>query len=179
MATWIALFRGINVGGHQILSMKDLRALLELEGFTAIRTYIQSGNVVFKSAQGTAGSLTKRIGNAVQAIQGFRPRVIVLSAADLQEAAAANPFPKAQAEHKSLHLFFLAQSAASADVTSLSRIKTGKEAFVLKGKVLYLLTPDGFGTSKLAASIERYVKVEATARNWRTVTKLLEMIESS
>jgi uncharacterized protein (DUF1697 family) len=179
VTTWIALFRGINVLGNRLLPMKDLATLLEREGFEGVRTYIQSGNVVFQSSKGTSDSLAKRIGNLVLKSYGFHPQVFVLSVRELTSAAATNPFSKAEADPKALHLFFLSELPRSPDLESLSRLRTGREAFRLKGRVFYLHTPDGFGVSKLAARAERFIGVGTTARNWRTVSKLLEMVRDS
>lgn len=179
MTTWIALFRGINVLGNRLLPMKGLATLLEREGFTGVRTYIQSGNVVFQSSRGTADSLAKRIGNLVLQGYGFHPQVFVLSVREFASAAATNPFPKAKADPKALHLFFLSELPRSPDLESLNRLKTGREAFALRGKIFYLHTPDGFGVSKLAARAERFIGVGTTARNWRTVSVLLEMVRDS
>jgi uncharacterized protein (DUF1697 family) len=179
MATWIALFRGINVGGNQMLPMKNLVAMLEHEGFTDVRTYIQSGNVVFQSSKGTASGIGKRIGELIVDAHGFQPKIMVLSVKELQQAAASNPFPAGAANPKSLHLFFLAEVPKKPDLESLDKIKVGKEAFALKGKVFYLHTPEGFGVSKLGQRVERYIGVDATARNWNTVCKLLEMVGGS
>lgn len=175
MATWIALLRGINVGGKHKLPMAQLRAQLERADFSAVRTYIQSGNVVFECARGTADSIATRLRSLVEARFGFEPKIIVLSARELAQAAAANPFPVADAAPQSLHLFFLAAAPHAADVEALHALKAGTEDFALRGKVLYLLTPDGFGVSMLAERLERQLRVDATARNWRTVGKLLEL----
>jgi uncharacterized protein (DUF1697 family) len=175
VSNWIALFRGINVGGRNILPMKALAATLEAEGFSDVKTYIQSGNVVFGSKAGTAGSLATRIARAVMRAHGFAPKVFVLAAAELKRAASANPFPAAETEPNRLHLFFLSEKPKSADLAALNRLRAGGELFVIRGKVFYLHAPDGVGNSKLAAAAERHLGVDATARNWRTVLALLEM----
>jgi uncharacterized protein (DUF1697 family) len=175
MQTWIALFRGINVAGSKLLPMKDLVELLRAEGLADIRTYIQSGNVVFRSASQDAKSLGERIGAAVHAAKGFRPPVLVLSALELERAARENPFHAVVTDPRTLHLFFLFCQPRPADVTALERLKAGREAFELREKVFYLYTPDGFGRSKLAQSAERYLQTEATARNWNTVQRLIEL----
>ena len=110
---------------------------------------------------------------------GFEPRVLVRTLAELEKAAAGNPFPEADDDPKSLHLFFLAKPAKKPDLKSLGALKTDTERFVLKGRVFYLHTPDGFGTSKLAKRAERLLGVDATARNWRTVKTLLAMAKHS
>lgn len=175
MATWVAFLRGINVGGNHKLPMKELAALLGDEGLSDVATYIQSGNVVFRCSRATAAALEKRIGTAVSKQYGFQPRVLVLSAAELERAAAANPFPQADADPKSLHLFFLAKRPPAPKLDALHALAAGSEAFELIDKIFYLHTPDGFGTSKLAERAERHLGVDATARNWRTVGKVLEM----
>ncbi len=175
MAIWIALFRGINVGGKNILPMKDLVGVLQKHGHTNVRTYIQSGNVVLQAQKTNASTLARQIGNAVYDSHGFRPKVIVLSVGELQKAADSNPFPKAQAEPRSLHLYFLSQVPKHPNLDAMNSIKSPSESFVIMDKVLYLRAPEGIARSKLAARAERLVGVDATARNWRTVSKILEL----
>jgi uncharacterized protein (DUF1697 family) len=109
---------------------------------------------------------------------GFEPRVLVLTRGDIEKAAAANPFPEAADNPKTLHLFFLADTPKKVDLTGLETLKAKRERFALKGRVFYLHTPDGFGTSKLAERAERLLGVAATARNWRTVTTLVDMFRN-
>ncbi len=174
-AAWIALLRGINVGGRNRLPMSDLVAILESFGLEDVETYIQSGNVVFRSAEKVSSSLGEEIATAVEERHGFRPRVLLLDAGRLREAAEANPFPEAEAEPKTLHLFFLASAPESPDEESLTAVAAPSERFHLAGDVFYLHAPDGVGRSKLVARVEKHLGVAATARNWRTVERLLEM----
>jgi uncharacterized protein (DUF1697 family) len=173
--TYVALLRGINVGGSHMLPMKDLRLLFEENGCVDVQTYIQSGNVVFRSGISDAERLAKQLTTAVLKGRGFEPRVLVLRRSDLERAASNNPFPEAERNPASVHLFFLCEPARRADLKSMEALKAKTERFALKGKVLYLHTPDGFGKSRLAARAERLLGVEATARNWRTVTTLLNL----
>jgi uncharacterized protein (DUF1697 family) len=159
------------------MPMADLKALLEKQGFESVRTYIQSGNVVLASRKGTAQSLTKEIAACVSKKFGFEAKLVVLSVEDLRQAAEANPFPQAEAVPTSLHLFFLATLTKSPDFERMNELKAKSEAFVLEDKVFYMHAPDGFGVSKLAPRVERLLGVDATARNWRTVTKMLEIAE--
>ncbi len=175
MKTWIALLRGINVVGRRKLVMKDLAAIFERGGFSSVRTYIQSGNVVFQSARGGARTLAAEIRALILKQSGFEPHVIVLSVAELAAAVSANPFPQAHADHKSLHLFFLAAPPARPDLGALARLKAGREAFELKGAVFYLYTPHGFPQCALHDKVERFLGVAATGRNWRTANQLLSM----
>jgi uncharacterized protein (DUF1697 family) len=179
MTTYIALFRGINVGGSHLLPMKDLKLLLEQNGCVDVQTYIQSGNVIFRSAVSDVDLLAKQVRAAVGRSHGFEPRLLVLTRSELERAAASNPFPEAEETPKSVHLFFLADAPKKPDLKSLEDVKAKTERFALKGKVFYLHTPEGFGTSKLAQKAERLLGVEATARNWRTVATLLEMAKAA
>jgi uncharacterized protein (DUF1697 family) len=171
--TYIALFRGINVGGHHSLPMKELKLLIERNGCLEVRTYIQSGNVVFRRALCDVRRLAAQIAAAVSKSRGFEPAVIVLTRSDLEKAVAANPFTKAIENPKSVHLFFLDEQPKKADLKGCAALKTRTERFELIGRVFYLHTPDGFGTSKLGARVEKLLGVPATARNWRTVMALV------
>jgi len=177
MKTWIALLRGINVVGKHKVPMKELAATFERAGFSAVRTYIQSGNVVFRSAHGTARTLSTRIAQLMLDRFGFAPHVMVISGAELAKAIRRNPFPGAHRDHKSLHLFFLSEAPIKPDLDSLARIDAGREAFVLEGGVFYLYTPDGFAESVLRSRFERCLGVAATGRNWRTANELLKMLD--
>lgn len=177
MRTLIALFRGINVGGNRILPMKELASLLEGLGAAEVRTYIQSGNAVLKSDRPVA-ELSREIETAIEERYGFRPRVLLLEVAELRDAMENNPFPEAVSEPKSLHLYFLSERPASPDLAGLEDLKKTNERFVLSGTVFYLHAPDGIGRSRLAEKAEALLGVSATARNWRTVTKVAAMAEA-
>jgi uncharacterized protein (DUF1697 family) len=172
--TWIALVRGINVGGRT-LRMKDLIARAEESGCTDVKAYVQSGNLVLRSSVSSASALAKRIEQAIGKRHGFEPRTLVLSPKELEKVAQANPFKQAQDAPASLHLFFLFDQPKKPDFAGLNAVKIASESFALDGKVFYLHTPDGLGRSKLAQKIVRCLAVDATARNWRTVTALLEL----
>jgi uncharacterized protein (DUF1697 family) len=174
MNTYIALFRGINVGGNNMLPMKALKVLMEKNGCADVQTYIQSGNVVFRNATDAARVATT-LTAAVSKSHGFEPRVLVLTCDEVEKAAKGNPFPEAAEHPQTVHLFFLAETPKNPDLKGIEAIKAKSERFALKGRVFYFHTPDGLGTSKLAARIERLLGVHATARNWRTVTKLIEL----
>ena len=175
MTIWIAFFRGINVGGRNILPMKALQALLGELGCTDVATYIQSGNVVFRHDGGQANALSQTISEAVLSRFHFSPQVLLLPVSDLKNALAANPYPAAEEQPKSLHLYFLSAAATGADLDGLHKLKSAGEEFELIGQVFYLHAPDGIGRSKLAARVEKLLGVPATARNWRTSKKMLEI----
>jgi uncharacterized protein (DUF1697 family) len=175
LKTWIALLRGVNVLGNRKLPMKDLVSVLQRAGFDSVRTYIQSGNVVFQSSHGTARALSTQIAHLILKRVGFQPRVMVLSDRQLAQAISGNPFPKGADDPTSLHLFFLSERPKEPDLNSLAQAKTGTEGFVLKDAVFYLYTPEGFAKSALRSRVERCLGVDATARNWRTVNQLRDM----
>jgi uncharacterized protein (DUF1697 family)/GNAT superfamily N-acetyltransferase len=175
MKTFAALFRGINVGGRNSLPMRELVELLEGLGLQEVKTYIQSGNVIFRSEPVESADLAGRMGDAIEKSHGFRPEVMLLEVDELQSAMAANPFPEAEAEPRTLHLYFLASEPENPDLEALEGVRRESERFKLEGKVFYLLTPQGIGRSKLAARVERSLGVVVTARNWRTVGKIRDM----
>jgi len=160
-----------------MLPMKQLSALLANAGCRDVKTYIQSGNVVFRSATPDASRMAARV-RAASSSRGFEPRVLVMDIKELERAMKGNPFREATENPKSLHLFFLTQRPENPEIGSLIAVKARSESFVLKGRVLYLHTPEGFGTSKLAERVERCLGVEATARNWRTVSAVLDLARS-
>ncbi len=173
--TYIALLRAVNVGGVASLPTKDLLRLLEKLGLADVRTYIQSGNAVFRADRNKAARLPAKMRAAIGRKLGFAPEVILLRREDLESAVAANPYPEADAAPASLHLTFLASAPKSPDLAALEKIRKPNERFALKGRVFYLHAPDGAGKSKLVARIERALGVAGTTRNWRTVRKLVEL----
>lgn len=177
MTPYIALLRGVNVGGRGTLPMKELVTIFERLGLDAVRTYIQSGNVVFWSERRVATDLPARISRAIEENRGFAPSVVILGADAVRRAVEANPFPRAAAEPKSLHVGFCDRAPRRPDLARLESLRQGDEAFHLEGAVLYLHLPSGVARSKLAAGAEKALGVPMTSRNWRTMQKLLEMAE--
>ncbi|MEX0720131.1 MAG: DUF1697 domain-containing protein [Balneolaceae bacterium] len=176
MKKYIALLRGINVGGNHILPMKELRTMLEMLGFQEVRTYIQSGNVVF-SHDGQVGvsEMADRISRQISKEYGFEPRVLLLELEEMQQAVDSNPFPEAEEEPKNLHLNFLAAVSSNPNLDEMEKLKKPSEQFILKDKVFYLYAPEGIGRSKLAAKVEKLLGVSVTGRNWRSVRKIMEL----
>ncbi len=178
MKTWIALLRGINVGGNNILPMQDLRALLSNLGYTDARTYIQSGNRVFKSTKTNAEQIAGQITDGIENTFGFQIRVFVLTIDALDNAIADNPYPQGHADPKTVHLYFLSEPALNADVSAMQAQCANAEAFTLSDRIIYLFAPDGMGKSKLAAKMERLARAQATARNLRSAIKIPELTRS-
>lgn len=179
MTTYIALFRGINVGGKRSLPMQSLKAILEQLGCRQIKTYIQSGNVVFQHAEVDRAQFAGQIGAEIEKTHAFRPHVLLLTVNTFEQAIALNPFPEVAAKPKTLHVSFLAEEPGSPDLAGLESLKTENERFALIGRLFYLHAPDGIGRSKLAARIEKALGVPATDRNWRTVLKIMEMAKEA
>jgi uncharacterized protein (DUF1697 family) len=177
---FIALLRGINVGGHRKVPMADLRKLLDGLGFEDVKTYVQSGNAVFH-AEGTAAEIARAIEKAIETHFGFPVKVFLLDLAEWSKLVKGNPYPEAADEPTTLHLFVLEKEPTAKEVQMLeekARALSGAQAedrYTIAGKALYLHTPNGIGRSKLAELIGRTLKVETTARNWRTVLTLQEM----
>lgn len=177
MITYIALLRGINVGGRNRLPMKELRALLEEIGLQGVHTYIQSGNVVFESAERDTARVAGQIRGAIAGAYDFEPAVLVLPAEEFAAAIDGNPFPGAQSEPKTLHLYFLSAEPPDPDLAALQGLKKEDEEYELQGAVFYLHAPSGIGRSKLAARVEKALGVPATARNWRSVNKIMDLVQ--
>jgi uncharacterized protein (DUF1697 family) len=175
MTTYVALLRGINVGGHGKLPMVSLKQLVARLGGQDVATHIQSGNVVFRHPADSAADLAKQLEDSIEESEGFRPRVLVLTLDRLEEAAAANPYPQGAGDPKTLHLYFLADRPQAPALATLKRLQNPTEEFTLLADVFYLYAPYGVGRSRLAGRVEAALGVSATARNWRTVQKLLEM----
>jgi uncharacterized protein (DUF1697 family) len=175
MKTYIALFRGMNVGGSNVLPMKDLVTILENLGSRNVKTYIQSGNAILQKEEENPSLLSNRIRAAIKKSHGFEPQVLLLKPEEMERAVESNPFPEAESEPKTLHLYFLASMPKNPDLDTLESTKGDRERFALEDGVLYLHAPEGIGKSKLAASVEKLLGVATTGRNWRTVCKILAM----
>ena len=176
MATWIVLLRGVNVGGRHKLPMAALRELLAEVGFENVQTYIQSGNIVLDSPDGDRESVAQSIRGAIEERFGFAPHTFVLDVEALDAAIAANPFPQSEQDPKAVHFFFLAEPEPSADLDGLRKLATQGEEFVLTEVVFYLHTPNGFGRSRLVERLHRFIRAETTARNYRSVMAIRELV---
>jgi uncharacterized protein (DUF1697 family) len=175
MKTYIALLRGL--GGKYTLPMKGLVELMEGMGLNNVRTYIQSGNAIFRSKRIVTTEFSERIKAAIKDKYGFAPHVIILTRDELSEAVASNPYREAESEPKTLHLTFLDSTPKNPNLAYLERIRKDSERFTLKGKVFYFHAPEGVGKSRLFANIEKSLGVPGTARNWRTVCQVKAMAD--
>lgn len=176
MANVIALFRGINVGGNSKLPMSELTEILEGLGAKDVKTYIQSGNVVFGMEDFDSSELAEKIALEVEKRSGFAPKVLILTAEDLERAIDENPFPVPEGDGSTLHFGFLASEPVDVNIEKITSLKTESEHYCLTPKVFYLYAPEGVGKSRLAAGAEKIIGVDMTDRNWNTVCKICELV---
>lgn len=175
----VALLRGINVGGKARLPMKELVAIFEAAGATAVETYIQSGNVVFEAAEpeGCVAAVTTEVAR----IYGYPGRIVLRSAAEMLSAYKGNPFAVGgpvptgnQAD--ALHVYFLADWPEKAAVATLDLERSPGDSFSVQGREIYLHLPQGMARTRLTnVYFDGKLKTVSTARNWKTVAKLVEM----
>jgi uncharacterized protein (DUF1697 family) len=181
VAVFVAMLRGINVGGRNRLSMADLRDVHTALGHEDVRTHLQSGNVVFATTARTAAEVAADIETALADRCGLRVAVVVRSAAEMRAVLAANPYAtQAATDDRSVHVTFLAGPGPSRDaiatLAALDAVRFAPDAFVLRGREVFLHCPDGYGRTKLTPGFfERHLGVAATDRNWRTVAALTAM----
>jgi uncharacterized protein (DUF1697 family) len=155
--------------------MSGLSQILESVGCEQIKTYIQSGNAVFKADIESAAQFAEQIGQAIEKEHGFCPAIRLITAGELAEAIASNPYPQATSEPKTLHLFFLEYPPGEKRISAAMQLLSESESFKVIGSLLYLHAPEGIGRSKFAGAIDRALQMQTTGRNWRTVMKLEEL----
>lgn len=172
----LALLRGINVGGKNKLSMRDLAAIFESAGCANVRTFIQSGNVIFTAGSKMCDTLAARVASEISDRFGYRTPVILRTAEQLQQVVSGNPFP-ASADAM-LHVMFLADSPTPARIALLDPDRSPPDTFAVRDKEIYLRLPNGAGKSKLTnAWFDSRLATVSTSRNWNTVTSLLRMMQ--
>jgi uncharacterized protein (DUF1697 family) len=177
---YIALLRGVNVGGKNILPMKSLAAVCESQGCKSVKTYIQSGNIVFNAAAKTAANFPSLLKAQIKKDFGFETTVILRSVAEWRAASENNPHLKPGVDTKFLHVIFLADEPDLTNVVKLNPVCEKDEAFTLRGKEIFLYLPNGAGRSKMASyAFDKVLRTVGSMRNWQTVTKLLALAEGS
>jgi len=178
MKTYVALLRGINVGGKRKIPMAGLRPLISSLGFEDVVTYVQSGNVVFRSPTGDGRDITSRIEQRIADVFGIDVAVLLRTTAELEEIAESNPFLAKEADLSRLHVVFLNGVPGADAVSQLDPNRSPPDEFRLHGREIYLRLPNGAGRSKLTIDyFERRLGVGATARNWNTLTKLVALAQ--
>jgi uncharacterized protein (DUF1697 family) len=172
----IALLRGINVGGKNLVPMKELAALFAAAGCSEVATYIQSGNVIFRAPAKLAPKLPAQLTKAIEARFGCRVPVVVRTAGELRRVAEENPFLRERADPDALHVAFLADEPAAARVAALDPKRSPTDRYLVRGREIYLHCPDGLARTKLTNQyFDSQLATTSTVRNWRTVLKLLEL----
>jgi uncharacterized protein (DUF1697 family) len=179
MAVVVSMLRGVNVGGHNKIKMDALRALYESLKLRGAQTYVQSGNVVFRTDERDLARLARRIQDGIERSFGFRPEVILRATSELRDAIQGNPFAKRSGVDPSrLLVTFLADEPLAEARKKALAIKADTEEMQIIGREVYIYFPNGIGNSKLSwATIAEVLKTSGTARNWNSVKKLLEIAE--
>ncbi len=175
--TYLALLRGINVGGKNKLPMDRLRDLFVAAGCRDVRTYIQSGNVIFKADPTVVAVLPGVIAARIAESFGYRVPVIVRTTAQLDDVIQHNPFVAEGTDADTLHVFFLADLPHPRNVADLDPDRSPPDTFVVRGQDVYLRLPHGMARTKLTnAYFDARLATTSTGRNWRTVTALLALM---
>lgn len=183
MPKYLALLRGINVSGKNIIKMKGLRAALAQEGYNAVATYIQSGNVLFDSAEKSKDKLARELEDFITRNYGYTITVFVTDVADLEKAVTNNPFVSGREPEglgsKKLYVTFLSDIPSEENMDKLRQASIGEDRIEVSGTILYFKLQSKASESKLSNNlIENKLKLKATTRNWNVTLKLLEMLET-
>ena len=178
MKKYISLLRGINVSGHKIIKMTELKELYESLNFTNVTTYIQSGNVVFCSPEKDIKKIQKLIEQKIEEVYKFFVPTLVLTENKLKKIISKLPFELNEIDTSKLCFVFLDAAPKKSLVDSIYHLNTDAENFIVKGDVIYFYCLIGFGKTKLSNNFfENKLKVHATTRNWKTTDKLAGMIK--
>ena len=176
--SWVALLRGINVGGKNRLPMKELVAMFGAAGCSEVRSYIQSGNVVFHASADVVARLSEVIAERIEARFGFAAPIVLRSGDELAAIARANPFLQPEADFSILAVMFLADEPAAGAAAALDPNRSPPDELVVRGREIYLRCPNGFARTKLTnAWFDSKLRTISTSRNWRTVLQLLQMTQ--
>lgn len=179
MQTIVSLLRAVNVGGHAVIKMADLRELYESLKFRDVQTYVQSGNVVFRTESADLSAVAAKIRTAIEKRFRVTPGVMLRTLDDMRRIVKKNPFAKRSTiEPAKLHVYFLRSVLSRPAIAQLKNLLLDPEELIPSESELFIYFPDGAGKSKLPwKAVEKICTAPGTARNWNTVTKLLEMAE--
>ncbi len=177
---YIALLRGINVGRNKRIKMADLVKAFESSGFRNVKTYVQSGNVIFEHDSSSAAEIAENIEKIIGQTFGFSVNVFIRTESELENIVKLNPFIKETGiEFDKLHVTFLSDMPDPKAVLSLDINKDENEKFEVIGREVYLYCPNGYARTKLKNDVfEKKLDTVATTRNWKTTNKLLELSKS-
>jgi uncharacterized protein (DUF1697 family) len=179
MPICIAMLRGINVGGHKRIKMDQLRASFEALGFEQVKTYIQSGNVVFKAGKSSTSKLSRRIEERILQDFGLSVSVISRTAGEMNKTIAGNPFLKERGiEPAKLHVMFLSEAPTPAALKKLAEVTTAPDQCRCSDREIYFYLPNGVSQSVLwKTPVDRILAVTTTMRNWKTVNSVHRMCQ--
>lgn len=176
MPRYVALLRGINVGGNTMINMGELRTTFEALGFERVVSYINSGNLAFDSKKASERSLIRRLQEAVENDFGKAVKIMVRDQKDIDRILANNPYEGEFESHKEMHVLFLNEELSQEKAALLREMAPEAERFTVAGREIYCHLPMGVADSVMGrGSFEKKLKVDVTARNWRTVEKLAEL----
>jgi uncharacterized protein (DUF1697 family) len=180
MPVYVAMLRGINVGPHKRMKMDKLRASCEALGFEQVKTYIQSGNIVFQAGKLKADAVAKRLAERIVGDFGFTVEIILRTKDEMQQIIKRNPLAKDHgADQAKMHVVFLAEAPKLEALKKLESLTLPPEKIRTSGKEVYFYLPNGVsGSSLWKQPTDRILVVPSTMRNWRTVTTLYEMAEA-
>jgi uncharacterized protein (DUF1697 family) len=173
----VAFLRAVNVGGRNRVPMKELRDLFESRGLDDVRTYVQSGNVVFTAPSRGADALANSLKRAVADAFGVKATVLLRTQAQLEKIATGHPFEDDESEQARLHVLFLRDAPTKAKIGKLEQDRFLPDRFAVKGREVFIHYPSGAGRSKLTIDyFERRLETVGTARNWKTVLTLRDLL---
>jgi len=178
MNKYICLLRGINVSGKNIIKMDALKSALECLGFAQVKTYIQSGNIVFLSIAVQTHAIEALINEKIKEVFQLEIPVLVIHEKDFKAIILANKFLKeSNIDVTKLHITYLSQEPLNADIAAINTTNFGNDQFEISSNAIFLYCPNGYGNTKLTNTFfEKKLKVSCTTRNWNTVLKLAEML---
>ena len=179
MPILVSMLRGVNLGVHNRIKMDDLRALYESLKLENPRSYVQSGNVIFRTKEKNGPQLARKIQGAIQKKFGCCPEIILRTTEEMRKTIAANPFPeRTKLAPAKVLVTFLAGKPPGEAAANLDKFKGLPEELHLNGRELYIYFPNGAGRSKLPwSSVDKLLKVTGTARNWNSVQAMLAIAE--
>ena len=172
--TWVALFRGINVGRNKRIAMSELRTMLESLGYTNIRTHLQSGNAIFSAQRRKPEALEQELSAGIKKSFGMDVAVLIWTAAELASVVDANPFVAQGVSAGELHATFLAATPAAAKIAAVDRDACAPDEFALGKRVIYLRLRNGIMGSRLP-DWDKVLGLRTTTRNWNTTTRLRDL----
>ncbi len=176
MNSYVAMLRGINVSGRNKVKMDDLRELVTSLGFSDVRTYIQSGNIIFANDTDSPSEITGQIEGEISRRFGLDVAVVLRTRDDLAEIVENNPFLTQGADPAHLHVTFLAEAPDRALIDRLDIRNVAGDEYRLRDREIYLYCPQGYGQTKLTNAFwERRLHLPTTTRNWNTITTLLKL----